>query len=116
MVRPRVATFRSELQTSEVEVPARPVVLGDGRRCEPAVRQAQECSALVGLEFDHDRRRPGRHRRGFAFPTPGEDELLLRDDLDESTACHLAARHPDLEDAAGSGVDLTVYALPRDPA
>ena len=65
------------------------MVFGDRGRGERAVSEAKERPGLMGEKLDHDRGRAGWDRRGFAFPTPGEDDSVIRLDLDEAPGCHL---------------------------
>jgi hypothetical protein len=67
MVWTGVAAFSSCFEALEVVLPAGPVVLGDRRRGERAVCQAEQRPRPIGFQFDHDRRRSGRD--GGASPS-----------------------------------------------
>src|SRR6266487_1437062 len=106
-----VASGRDDLEAWEVVIPAVSVRLGRLGIWKVAVNEVQARAVALRCQLDLDRRRAGRHAF-LVVPAPGEDEPAGRVELDVLTARGVARNDLAEIDAAGSGVEVGVHALP----
>ena len=71
--------------------------------------EAHQGAVARWLELDHDGRRPCGERGCLAVPAPGEDDPLVRDDLDKGSRGDVDAWHANADDAAGTWVELAAH-------
>src|ERR671918_1763544 len=113
--RARVLSHRGLFQAAEEEIPALPVDL-QGLVREVVVPEPDERALAVGLERDLDPARPRRH--GVlplaALPAPREHDAFRRVDLQVLAAGDGLVVDVDPVDAAGTGIELGLPALPLD--